>query len=193
MGYVTLSGLKTYADFQTTNDDSLLLDLITRAESIVESYTGRKFAVSGITVRYFDAIEDVYSSTLYLDEDLAGITVVINGDGTEILSSEYVTEPRNETPIYGLKIKSSSGKHWTYQNDPENAITISGYWGYSTTPPEDIQHAVIRLSSWLYKQRETDINSDRPILTDAGVTIMPAKLPSDVLTILNGYKKLKVK
>lgn len=190
--YITLQNLKDYADFGTSTDDSLLNDLISRAESIIESYTGRKFAASGITGRYFDALEDVDEYTLYLDQDLAGITVIVNGDGTEISSNEYVTEPRNETPYYGIKIKASTCKYWTYSIDPENSILVSGYWGYSQTPPEDIQHATIRLASWLYNQRETSLDADRPMVTPEGVTILPAKLPTDILTILNKYKKVHV-
>lgn len=193
--YVSLTDVKVYGDFviSETTDDDLLQDLIDRAEDIVEGLTSRQFAVSGITARQFDAVEDIDGLYLYFDEDCAEVTSVLNGDGETLTTEHYVVEPRNETPIYALKIKANSNKYWTYDTDPENAITVSGYWGYSKVPSEDIKHAVIRLVSWIYRQRESSVDLDRPLLTGDGTIVMPTRLPADILSIISKYKKLRIK
>lgn len=189
MAYITLDELKEYADFETTTDDNLLVDTIHRAQAIIERYTGRKFEVDTATSRYFDAVADVEGRNLHLDKDLCQVSTVINGDGDEIVSTFYVTVPRNEGPFRVIQLLASSGKAWNYVTDPENAIEVEGYWAYSRTAPEAIQQVCLRLASWLYKQRESDNDLDRPLVADGGVVVMPAKLPHDVLTVLNMYKK----
>lgn len=189
MAYTTLDELKEYADFETTTDDDLLTNLIARAQAIIEKYTSRKFEASVETTRYFDAVVDVEGVTLHLDEDLVEPTTVLNGDGVEVASDEFVLEPRNRLPKRAIRLLGSSGKAWTYTTDPENAIEVTGYWAYSRTAPDDIQQVCLRLASWLYRQRESDTDIDRPLVADGGVVVMPAKLPADVVSILNMYKK----
>lgn len=191
MAYVAASDIKDYGDWESDTDDVLLGALIARATAIIESFTGRRFEAD-TDIRYFDADADVENRYLYLDEDLAILdsdTIITNGDASSVLYTDVVAEPRNEAPHYALKMKVSVNKEWTYDSDAENAISIDGKWGYSVTPPDDIKHACIRLVSWLYKQRETDVDLDRPLLTGAGVTIMPSKLPADVVSILMPYRR----
>ena len=152
-------------------------------------------------IRYFDAEKDVDSDVLWLDKDLLvdsnNVPVILNGDAsTDILwdsdNTIFVTEPRNEQPVYGITLTSEGGKSWTYDSNPESAISIDGTWGYSTNVPDDVKWATIRLASWLYKQRQTDVDLDRPLLTHDGVTIMPTKLPADVVSLLELYRQIEV-
>lgn len=197
MAYATLVELKTYADFQDSDDDDLLTDLIESAQAIIDLFTGRTFETdSDDATRTFDAVEDVDGRTLFLDEDLAALTSITNGDGTSYADSDgvFVTEPRNSTPYWGITLKASAGLYWQNDSDgdPEDAISMTGKWAYSTTAPADIKQACIRLASWLYKMRESDETADRPLLTGDGVTIMPARLPGDAVDILKRYRRLKV-
>lgn len=192
MPYITLNEVKTYGDFESTNDDSLLTNLISDAQGIIEGITKRKFEGSASN-RYFDAITDIDERTLLLDEDLCSISSITNGDGVVLTSGEYVTEDRNDTPFWGITLKSSSNKSWTYETDPENAITVSGVWAYSSTPPSDIHIATLRLVSWLYKQRETTVDLERATVTPEGQTLMPARLPYDIYSTLMRYKKPKIR
>jgi len=45
MSYASLANLKSYLGIATTatGDDALLADLLTRAEGIIDAYTGRSF------------------------------------------------------------------------------------------------------------------------------------------------------
>lgn len=114
-----------------TTDDLLILNAIRDVSRQMNAAAGglRHFHPL-IQTRYRDATLDVSGSALYLDDDLLSATTVTNGDAVAVSSSNYVTEPRNETPYYALTLKGSSGLVWTYSTDAENAISIAGVWGY---------------------------------------------------------------
>ena len=191
MAYVAASDVVLYGDWASSDDDALLSVLITRATAIIEEHTGRCFEAASNT-RYFDAVEDVHGRTLYLDADLAVIasdTTITNGDGQTVAASDYVTEPRNDGPFHAITIRNSSSASWTYTLDPENAITIDGKWGYSVAAPDDIKHATIRIVKWLYDQRKTDEDMNRPLLLEGGHMVMPGRLPHDVMQILEKYRR----
>lgn len=187
MTYATTTALKTYMSVTTTDDDALLADLLDRATAIIDTHTQRTFAVSADTTRYFDALRDVDGHTLYINRDLCAITSVTNGDGTTVAASAYVTEPRNERPWYALRLKTNGAISWTYTTDPEDAIVIVGRWGYSTTPPDDIVQACVRLAAWLYRQKDTSIDQDAPRASMDGSMLMPSRLPYDLVQLLERY------
>lgn len=191
MAYVTTAELREYLGAKEATDDVLLGKLLTRAQKVIESKLDRVFEASSNTTRYFDAVEDVDGDTLYLDEDLCEIESITNGDGVAVTSDQYVTEPRNDTPWYAIKLKGSSSVVWTYTDDPENAISISGKWAYSATPPAGIVHATLRLAAYYYKQRDAQV-FDVTAMPETGEMIIPKGIPADVREILeNGhYEKL---
>jgi hypothetical protein len=162
--------------------------LIARATALIDEFTGTTFEATS-DLRRFDAVEDIKDYTLYFDRWAASITHVGNGDATtDIGSDNWVPEPRNDAPYYGVTLVSHSSVDWTYDSNPENAVVVDGVWGYSTSAPADIEHACIRLVGWLYKQRETDIDLDRPALVGEGTVIMPVRLPNDVISMLQPYR-----
>jgi len=191
VAYTTAALVKTYCGISGAGDDTLIANLVTYAQQIIDSYCNRTFEGSNAD-RSFDVGKDTDGYNLYFDEDLASINTVTNGDAssTTISSSEYVTMPRNRTPYYGIRIKSSSGKIWEFSTDPEGAITVNGVWAYSASAPDDIVHACTRLATFLYRQKDSSMDIDRPILTDAGVTLLPAGLPNDVKALLAPYRRL---
>ena len=210
MAYATLAQFTQYGGFSTASSDSwdsdvdeaLVNSLLDRASALIDTYCDRYFASDSdktdvgssdvYVTRKFDALEDVDGFYLYLDRDLCEISSITNGDSdsTTVSSSDYVTEPRNETPYDAIKLLSSTGTYWEYTTDPEDAISIAGIWAFSKTAPDDIVHATVRLTSWMYKQRvNTDADLDRPLLTNDGVTIMPSQLPADIKTILEPYRR----
>ncbi len=201
MAYTTASDIIARFDFDNVATDTVgatLTGLISEAEAIIENMTGRKFNVTtdSQTTRNFTYSDDVQGLVLYLDEDLfaVGSDGITAGSDT-IAATDYVTEPRNETPYYALTMKETSSEVWSNpdsDNVIENAISVHGQWGYSATPPGDIVWAAQRLSFYMYKQRNTNSDLDRPLLTGSGETIMPAALPKDVRDVLMARKKRPV-
>lgn len=212
MAYCTVAQVKAFmggfAD-ANTSDDSHLSDLINRVQAAINRYCHRVFEASANTVRTFDAIKDVGDGTwedygqvdtwkraerrrtLNIDKDLCSINSITNGDGTTVSSSDYVTEPRNDTPYHAIVLKLNSNIAWTWDSSPENAISVSGKWAYSITAPDDVVQAAVRLTAWMYKQGENyDAGMDRPTVSADGVLRLPMMWPEDVKTLLAPLRRL---
>lgn len=209
MAYATLEQLRSTltsgGNTLPATDDYLLTLYLEDAQALIDDFTHRTFEASAATTRYFDALADVRTldtlgprtiggteRTLWLGGyDLAAApTSVVNGDGTTIASTEYVLEPRNETPYYAITLKSGSSVTWTYDDSPENAIAITGYWAYSRTADALIRGATLALAAWCYRQRSTNADTDRPLLTGDGVTILPSVLPKNVYERLAARRRV---
>lgn len=189
MAYLSASDLKAYLGISGSGDDTLLGLLVARAQVAVDRYCNRTFEASANTTRYFDAIgPHVAGPVLYLDRDLCAINTVTNGDGATVSSDAYVTQPRNDAPYYALRLKANSGVVWTYTDDWENAIEISGKWAYSTTAPADIVQAATRLAAFYYRQKDAPLQDVTAI--EAGVVIRPLAMPDDVRGLLNPYRRI---
>jgi len=185
--HITTTEFKLYKNIQGGSDDTLIGTFIAQAQQMVETHTGRVFEAIANTTRYFDAELNIDGNLLYFDRDLYSINSITNGDGVVIAAGEYVTEPRNGPPFYAIRLKGSSTVAWTFTNDAENAIAISGKWAYSETVPEDVKWATLRLASYLYEQRKNAGDLDRPVVISNNVTMLPARLPKDVADTLIHY------
>lgn len=186
MGYATLTQVKDYLGVSTTVvDDNLLGDLISRAEGLIDAYTGRKFEAATET-RYYTVDDTDGQDLLLYGEDLLTVTKLTNGDGVEILSSNYRLFPRNDNPKWVIRLDESQSWSWS---DGDSEVSVAGTWGYSTTAPADIEHACVRLTAFLYRQKDNSADLDRPLITGDGVTIMPTNLPADVTRLLDRYKR----
>ena len=191
MAYCGVDELKEYLGVTGTADDAMLLTLLAAAQRTIDSYCARTFEATADTVRTFDSQRDVDGYTLTVDSDLCAITSIVNGDGTTISNSHYVTEPRNETPYYAIRLKTSAGKVWTstVSGDSENAITVTGKWAYSTSAPSDIAHVCKRLAAYIYRQKDNAGDLDRAVIA-GNSTILPAQIPSDIRLMLAPYRRL---
>lgn len=188
--YSTLAAVKQSLNRTTEDDDAFLEALITRASRMIDDYCQR-FFVGETQTRNFDAVQDVYERTLYLDEDLLSVDVIQNGDGTTITASQYVFEPRNRAPKHGITLKSGTADLWTYFTDPENAISVTGTWGYSAGTPDAIQQATNRLVIWWFKQRSSPFTEVGT--TDAGLATINPSMPNDIRLLLQPFIKVKVR
>ena len=119
-------------------------------------------------------------TVLMLDKDLRSITGITNGDGTTITSTQYNLEPRNDPPYQYIRLKS--GHSWIFDTDGE--VAIDGNWGYTTTAPADITQATIRLTAYLYRQKDASI-FDVVADPSVGVITVPQGFPADVAKILD--------
>lgn len=187
MAYITIAELKDYLGITTDTDDSILTTFIERAQGVIEGYTGRVFEAETAT-KYF-TIDNVEGRWLYLwGYDLLSVTTLTDGDAdsTEFTSGQYRLHPRNETPKWAIRLNEDYD--WDF-DDSDSEISVAGTWGFSTTPPYDIKHACVRLAAFLYRQKDTSSDIDRPMITGDGVTIMPSSIPQDVRSILDNYKR----
>lgn len=192
MAYITSDTLAAYIGVESTSDDAILTDCITRAQTAIETACRRTFEAATET-RYYreeDIIEDVNDRcVLMLDRDLLSVTTLTNGDGLEISSTYYELMPRNRSPKRYIRLKwTHSG--WVF-NDPDSVITVLGSWGYASTPPNDIVLATIRYATYLYKQKDV---SDFEVSgsPEVGLTRVPMGLPKDVKALISPYMRREI-
>lgn len=185
MSYITTTDLAAYLGIDSDTDVILLQELADAASDWIDRETGRTFTASADSTRYLDSAA-VDGDVLWLDGDLCAITGITNGDGTTVTSASYTTMPRNRTPYYALKIKSTSTVWW---DGVSGEIAIVGKWAYSTTPDETIVQVCRRLAAWMYRQKDNMGDTDRAVLAGGGV-VLPARLPADIADLLRSYKRL---
>lgn len=181
MAYTTVQAIKAYSKIDSSTDDALLETLIDAAQQIIDSYARRTFEADTSVTHVFDAAENVLGRTLHLDADLCAIDSIVNGNGATIDSLDYMALPRNKAPWWAIRLKRGS---WT-----GDAIQVTGKWAYSTTPPADIVQACNRLVHWLYHQPEAGVDLDRALIIGEA-TVLPTRLPADVIQILAPYRRL---
>lgn len=157
MAYATLTEIKADRNITGVTEDVILQDKLDAATARIDEYTNREFAVSANSDRYFDSCSDVDGLTLFLDKDIHTITSITNGDGTAVASTDYVTQPRNATPYYAIKLKSSKSLWWEddTNGDSEDAITVNGKWGYSEAANALVKSVCLELAGYYYVRRQS--------------------------------------
>jgi hypothetical protein len=174
--------------------DELLERIIADAQALWDGETETTFEASTDTARTFDAARDVNGRTLYLRRDLAALAAsnaVINGDGSTIAASEYTLQPLSGPPYRYIVLKDNSAVEWEYTTHPENAITVTGKWGYSTTAPTRVQTATRVLAAWMYRRKDQiGANYDTALVSPTnGAPLLPARdWPPEARAILKLYK-----
>lgn len=207
MAYATVNDLLIELRIDGTDEDDLLLRKIAEAQRIIEQVCNRQFEASTDETRFVDySSRTIRGRALLLPWDVCRITEIRNGDGEVIPVEAYVTTPRLRTvqggethmvdvpswwPWYAITLKQSSRLSWTYDEDPEEAISITGRFAFSETAPPNVKSATIRLAYWLYQQR--DVATDLPIVgisRNIGTVLTPPTLPRDVEERLKGLKRV---
>ncbi len=192
MAWTEALDIRGLLDIDGDSEDTLLDTLITNAEKHIGTQTDRQFTAASAT-RYYDPTdpEVVNGPYLYLDEDLVSVTTLTNGDSDELtVTTEYILQPVNTGPPYHeIQLITSGGIMWTYDTDPEIAISLLGSWGYQATVPADIKYACQLLAAYYYRSREALPDQDRPLIAD-GVVIAPAVVPAIVEELIGPYRKL---
>jgi hypothetical protein len=189
--YATLVNFKAYLAIDASDEDTVLNLALTHATALIDTHTHRTFVAGADSTRRFDALLDVDGLRLWLDLDLCQLTSVVNGDGVTVPPTAMLPEPAVGPPYYALTLKRSSGLSWTYDEDAEQAIVVTGRWAYSIAPPDTIVQATLRLAAWLYHQRDNALDLDRTVIVGNSV-ITPAAIPADVITYLRPYMRIVV-
>lgn len=195
MAYCTLSDVKILElgiATGVTGDDGIIALKILAAQAFIDAYTKRTFEAAADTIRLY-SIDDTAGRDLLLDTELAAAptTVRTNLDAVTpvtIPSTDYVTLPRNRPPYYGIRIIGSSPYYWRYSRDGNKTAEITGKFAYSTTAPDDIKQACIRLAGFFYRAKDASVY-DVTASLETGQMIIPKGTPQDVVNILNNRRK----
>jgi len=186
--YATLAQLREYLSVTTTVDDALLTDLLVRATTIIEQMTRKTFTAPAAASRQFGREVMLWDAQLRRDYLLlpsgvyiAQLVSAADGDNAPIPPTEIATHP----PDAPYTVLARRDRRWC---GASQQATITARWGYSIAPPADIVHATIRLAAWMYRQRGTANDPDRPTVADGGLVLLPSALPDDIRAILERYR-----
>lgn len=193
MAYATLAELRSYLNIATadTGDDALLTQLLGDAQGLIDAWAGWSFEASPAETRYFNPLVDVDKNDrllLHLDAPLLTCTKVTNGDSTEVTPAQYYLMPTNSMPKWGIRLRGSTGLSWTYEDDPEQAVSVLGTWGFSAVADDVIRRACIRWAAYLYRQRDAQV-FDVTAQPAEGVLTIPQGMPRDVERMLASYRR----
>lgn len=188
-GYATLQDYKDYQRITTADvvDDAYIESAIEAASRWIDRESGTRFYTATETRKYNTPI----GRLIMLDAHFTAITSVTNGDGTSIAAANFVTLPANSLPLWGVELKSASGVQWLEANgSPQQAISITGSVGYSSTPPRDIIIACLEIAKALYSRRFGENLSVKTVITPAGVVQIPEGVPDMAAMTINNYRRL---
>ena len=185
--YATVAQLKARLEIGTATSDTTLQDALDWATDWIDTFTQREFT-AGTETRYFDAhdLDPNDRALLCVDNDLLSVGTLTNGDddATALGSATYWLWPRNETPAWGIRLKSS----YSWQVETDCFIKITGTWGYSATPPALVEGACLRLAEWRYRSK--DMLDTTTIFSEQATRVRPPAFPSEVEESLAPLRKL---
>jgi hypothetical protein len=190
-GYCTLLDMKHHINSKgltvDTVDDDVMELLIASASRYIDGQTNDRWYADTAT-HYFDTPHKTFD-ILFFDENLNSITSVTNGDGSTLLSTDYVLYPSNSYPKWGIQILANSGGGWLMTNgSPQQAISILGSWGNATIP-DDIKSACIQIAFASYKRRTGENVAGKTIITGGGVVVMPEDVPGFAKDVINNHRR----
>lgn len=187
-GYCTQAEAKAYgfkSPVTDTTDDTVIDMLIEAASRYIDQEAQQVFYTTTET-RKFDLPK---GDLLMLDKPLMSITSITNGDGEVIPSTNYITWPANELPLYGIQILSSMGIGWKRNsNTPLQCIEIVGSWGIPC--PAQIKEACLLIFKAAYNRRFGENMTSTTTITQGGIVITPEDVPAKAFQIIHNSRRV---
>jgi len=179
MAYATIAQVKQYLGITVTSEDALLTRLIDAASAAIDRYTGRRFTASTATkkIRREHIVRDVF----FMPDDLRTLTQVVTDEGDTLLPSDFVPF---DPPTRLLRIKADAPS-WSI----EYTADVTGQWGFTAAPPDDIVQICIRLASWMYRSKDAQVFD---VTGQEGLNTLNTRLPRDIAQMLDPYVVLEV-
>jgi hypothetical protein len=118
----------------TTDTDNRVRNLIMEESEHLQRVCKRRFDHRVATIKHTPRLlqyggDLLNSLDLALRHDLVSVTAITNGDSATI-SSGYTLEPDSNEVKSVIHLDSLGAVSWTNSNDPRNAISATGVWGY---------------------------------------------------------------
>jgi hypothetical protein len=179
MAYATLAQLKQYLGITGTSEDALLTRLLDAASAAIDRYTGRRFTASTATKKI--RREHFIMDTLFLPDDMLALMQVVTDKGDVLLPAHFAPF---DPPTRLLRIKVNAPA-WGI----EYTADVTGQWGFTAAPPDDIVQGCIRLASWMYRAKDAQVFD---VTGQEGLNALSTRLPRDIAQMLDPYVVLEV-
>jgi len=179
MAYATLAQVKQYLGITGTSEDTLLTRLLDAASAAIDRYTGRRFTASTATKRI--RREHIVWDVFFLPDDLRSLTQVVTDEGDTLLPSDFVPF---DPPVRLLRIKTDAPS-W----DIEYTADVTGQWGFTAAPPDDVVQACVRFAGWMYRAKDAQVFD---VSGQEGLNTLTTRLPRDIAQMIDPYVVLEV-
>jgi hypothetical protein len=191
--YCTLDQYKGYQNITNVNptDDVFIEYAINAASRWVDTQTKTRFYAATET-RLFDAPANGKQDYIVMDMYLLSVDAIVNGNGLTLSASDYYLKPNNAPNKSAIYIGPSLAWYPASTGSLVQAISVTGSYGYSATPPSDIFMACMELAKCLYGRRNGENMSTQSIVTAAGVIQIPGGTPTWVADVLASYRRIGV-
>lgn len=130
-------------------DDAVLDLLIAPVCEGIDTYCRQSFEAVEAS-RLYDYAK---ARELRLREPLLELDEVTTNAGQTFDANDFILEPYSGPPFYKLKLKANQLFNWS--GSAEQAITVTGTWGWSATVPAGVKTAAILWVSDLYATADT--------------------------------------
>lgn len=195
-GYATLSQVKAAARITDSVDDALLEMSIESASRMIDGYCERRFFTNGTETRYY-AARDSYVCDI---DDVVGTAIVVKTssdvDGTYDLTwaaSDLQLEPTNRTAsglVFPVMRLRAVGDYLFPVWSQENAVEVTGVFGFGTAVPTQVTHATIILALRQFKRYDSPTGIIG--FGDMGAIRVGSRLDPDVSMILAPLRRVPV-
>ena len=184
--YCTANDIALALNIAGTQDDTWLGTLADSASAWVDAHCAVPsggFAVATDSVRSFDVCA-IVDGVLQLDAPLVSLTSLTNGDGTAINKATVRLYPLNGGHYWSIHMLST-GPGWQWVTD--GLYTVTGIWGWSTTPPTPVKEATVMLAAWLYKRYQAGLQHAANN-AEIGQMMYSERMPKQVVALLAPFR-----
>jgi hypothetical protein len=199
MALCSLSDVKTYLGISQSGDDALLQNCIDTARRAIISYCGGRIFDAGpvgeeepaVETRYFNSgTVQISGRSLLIDyHELAAAPTAVLLDGTIDLTPHV--KVYGNPPYSELILRGDCGYSWRGGGDvdAEDAIEITGLWGYSLSPPTDVKQAAVIWAAHLYQLKDAAPDGTMSALGSGSDDLhsFVRNIPSNVVLLLRPY------
>ena len=177
----TLSNVKDYLGITDTDSDTLLTSLLTAADALVKSYTGRDFEEKTYTHYFNWKWENEFLLKQY---PVSVLTTFQYNTGS------FSSPTRTNFDADSYKLEWENGRVWMMLNMPKWVQNIKAvYIAWYTTVPADISQVTIQLTAYYYNSSKSDwIKSEN---VDWTWVVYDKSIPNTISLILNRYKNVQ--
>lgn len=188
--------------------DTLLGALATRASREIDLFTGRKpgaYKVTTDATFYFDGSGNLCQYIPELATTPTSVKVAetgdvdtapgsTDGDYTTWANTDYLLAPYNapaeQRPYTELRVNILTGSKAVWYAYPK-AVKITGKWGYSTTPPDEVVAATIAQAMHTYK-RMLNIYNDTGAIVELGQITHTKSAPPEVEALISHLRRVAI-